>query len=96
MTVHETAAAERLHAEIVELLREATGEEPDWAAAITPATRLEDDLRIESVEVTALADLLRRRYGERVDLPAFLAELDIDQLIGLTVGELAAYVARQT
>jgi acyl carrier protein len=100
MTVDETAAAgrtdERLHAEIVGLLVAATGEEPAWGAAITPATRLESDLRIESVEVTALAEMLRRRYGDRVDLPAFLAELDIDQLISLTVGDLVAYVARQT
>jgi hypothetical protein len=30
-----------------------------------------------------------------VDLAGFLASLDIDELIGLTVGDLAAFVARR-
>jgi acyl carrier protein len=80
---------------LTRLLREVTGEDSEWAAAITPASRLEGDLRLESVEVAALADRLAETYGERADLLGFLAGLDIDQLIGLTVADVAAYVAGQ-
>lgn len=73
---------------IVGMLLVATGEDPDWAAAITPDSRLEEHLRLESMEVLALGDLLRERYG--VDLPAHLARLEIDELIALTVGDVAA------
>jgi hypothetical protein len=83
----------RLLAELVEMLLDVTGENEGWAAGITPATRLERDLQLESVELVALGELLRSRYGDGVDLPAFFAELDIDQIIGLTVGDVLAYVA---
>jgi acyl carrier protein len=73
---------------IVEMLMAATGENAEWAAAITADSRLEEHLRLESMEVLALGESLRERYG--VDLPAYLARLDIDELIALTVGDLAA------
>jgi hypothetical protein len=78
--------------ELVGMLREATGESEAWARRITPATRLEDDLRLESVELTALGELIRRRHGDGVDLAGFLAGLDLDELIALSVGDLLAYV----
>ena len=83
----------RLLAELVEMLLDVTGEDEGWAAGITAATRLEGDLQFESVELVALGELLRSRYGEGVDLAAFFAELDIDQIIGLTVGDVLAYLA---
>jgi acyl carrier protein len=73
---------------IVEMLTAATGEDDDWAAGLTPASRLEEDLWLESMEMLALGASLRERYG--VDLPAYLAGLEIDELIALTVGDLAA------
>ena len=73
---------------IVAMLTAATGEDAEWAAAVTPDSRLEEHLRLESMEVLALGESLRERYA--VDLPALLARLEIDQLIALTVGDLAA------
>jgi acyl carrier protein len=80
-----------LLAELVAMLLDVTGEDDGWAAGITPATRLEGDLQLESIELVALGELLRSRYGEGVDLAAFVAGLDIDQIIGLTVGDVLAY-----
>lgn len=55
--------------------------------------RLEADLGLDSLEVAALAAMLREQFGDRVDLAGFLAGLELDQLIELTAGELAGYVA---
>ena len=82
----------RVLAELAGMLREVTGEDERWASAVTPASRLEGDLRLESVEITFLGQLMRERYGSGVDLAAFLASLNIDQIIGLTAGDLVAYV----
>jgi acyl carrier protein len=82
----------QLLAEIIDLLLKVTGEDPRWAEEITSATRLERDLYVDSLEMAALCDLARDSYGDRVDLAAFVSGLDIDQIIGLTVGDLVAQV----
>ncbi|HVQ92793.1 MAG TPA: hypothetical protein VMU51_17295 [Mycobacteriales bacterium] len=84
-----------LFAEIVGILLEVTRESAEWAATITPNARLEVDLGMESIELLALAELLQSRYGDRVDLPAFVAGLDIDRIIGLSVADLVDFVAAQ-
>jgi acyl carrier protein len=84
-----------LLAQIFDLLREAVGEDAAWQADLEPATRLDGDLVLESVEWTALSQALVLRYGDRVDLADFVAGLDIDQIIALTVADVAAYVAQQ-
>jgi acyl carrier protein len=50
---------------------------------------------MDSVEFAALADLLASAYGDQVSLTAFVAGLDIDQIISLTVSDVAEYVAGQ-
>jgi acyl carrier protein len=81
-----------LFTEIIGILRDVTGESAEWAEQITPNARLEVDLGMESIELIELAELLQSRYGDRVDLRAFVAGLDIDQIIGLSVAEVVAYV----
>jgi acyl carrier protein len=75
-------------AEITALLTSLTGLD-----RVTPASRLDGDLHLDSLELAAFGDRLSTAYGDRVDLIAFFATLDIDQLIALTVGDVAAYVA---
>jgi acyl carrier protein len=86
-------AGERLLAEMTALLAKVTGEDQGWADQITSATRLERDLFLDSLEMAALCDLARQAYGDEVDLAAFVSGLDLDQIIGLTVGDLVAQVA---
>jgi acyl carrier protein len=76
------------------MLVAATGEGPGWAEGLTAGARLEGDLLLDSLEVAALAGLLAEAYGDRVKLLDYQASLDIDQLIALTVGDVAAYVER--
>ena len=78
--------------EIASLLREATGETRQWAEQITRHTRLEDDLRLESVEYAAVCALVQQRYGPGVDLAGHLSALDVDGLLALTVGDLLAVI----
>jgi acyl carrier protein len=80
-------------AEIVVMLRDVTDEDEAWSSRITGETRLEDDLRMESIELAALGDRLRDRYGDGVDLGAYLAGLDLDEIIALDVDDVVALVA---
>ena len=75
-------------------LAAATGDESLLSAGLSAATRLEADLCLDSLELAAVGALLRERYGTAVDLTGYVAGLDIDEIIGLTVGEVAGYVNR--
>ncbi len=83
---------QRALGEVIALLRQVIGDDLHWADRVAPSARLDADLRMDSLEMTALAAALEEAYGDRVDLPAFLAGLDLDQLVALTVADLAAYV----
>lgn len=85
---HAPVENDRVLAPIVTMLREITGQ----ADSIAPSTRIED-LHLDSLEITALAARLRTAYA--VDLPAHLATLDINQLIDLTVADIAALTTSQ-
>ncbi|MET7637167.1 phosphopantetheine-binding protein [Streptomyces sp. NPDC005438] len=62
-------------------------------AEITRDTLFHDDLELESIDLVALAGALREHYGERVNVALFIADLELDEIIKLTVGELVDYVA---
>ena len=79
--------------EIASLLREVAGEDAEWSAGLRPETRLDGDLLVDSLELAALSDRLRRRYGDEVDLAGFVAGLDIDQIIALSLADVAGFVA---
>jgi acyl carrier protein len=61
-------------------------------AEITMDTTFRDDLDLESIDLVALGGQLGERYGERVNFAEFVAELDLDAVIALTVGSLVDYV----
>ncbi|GAA1720301.1 acyl carrier protein [Streptomyces yatensis] len=61
-------------------------------AEISRETLFHDDLELESIDLVTLAGLLREHYGERVNLALFIADLELDEIIALTVGQLADYV----
>ncbi len=96
MTVNSTEAVpvdRRLFTDLVAILAAVCSEGSEWASTITPGARLEGDLRMESIELAALAEALHQRYGDPVDLEAFCAGLEIDQLIELTVADVLEYLA---
>jgi len=80
--------------DVVEALAVATSDDSLLRAGVTAATLLEGNLCLDSVDLAALAAVLRDRYGPAVDLVGYVSGLDIDEIIGLTVGGVADYVNR--
>jgi acyl carrier protein len=50
------------------------------------------DLDLESIDLVTLAGELRAHYGERINFAEFVAAMELDEIIALTVGELVRYV----
>jgi hypothetical protein len=84
---HGTAAA-AVRPELVALLVRAAAAADDWAASVTPSSRLDGDLLLDECELALLAQLLLARFGPTADLVALRAGLDLDRLEALTVGDL--------
>ena len=87
-----TLTTEAVLADITGMLRDVLdGYEVD---EITMDTTFHDDLEMESIDLVALGGHLTERYGDRVNFAEFIAGLDLDEIIDLTVGRLVEYVVR--
>lgn len=80
--------------DITALLVDVIGDEFLLDADVTPETTFSHDLELESIEFVALAEKLQERYAGRVDFTAFLAGLEIDEILALSIGQLAGHIAR--
>ncbi|MBO2453846.1 acyl carrier protein [Actinomadura barringtoniae] len=78
--------------EVVAMLVDVVGEDFLLDVEVGPATTFNDDLALESIEFVALAEKLQRRYGGRVDFAAFIAGMDLDEIMRMTVGDLVAHI----
>ncbi|MFS8098537.1 acyl carrier protein [Lentzea alba] len=78
---------------IEQILDEAGLGEPE--DEITRATVFHADLELQSIDLVVLAGMLEETYGPSVKLAAFAAELNAEQILSLTVGQLVDYVIRQ-
>jgi acyl carrier protein len=81
--------------EITAILAEVLGEEYVSDIEVTLDTSLSEDLALESIEFVELSEKLQDRYGTRVNLAVFFADMDIDTIMVLTVGQLVDYVQAQ-
>ncbi|MFF5189129.1 acyl carrier protein [Streptomyces sp. NPDC000345] len=61
-------------------------------AEIGMETTFHRDLELESIDLVTLAGLLQERYGDRVNFAEFLAGMEFDEIIELTVGRLVTHV----
>ncbi|VVJ19022.1 Acyl carrier protein [Amycolatopsis camponoti] len=93
MSIETTATDEvSVLAQLSAMLQELLEEYGLDDAEITMDTTFHDDLELESVDLVALSGQLREHYGERVNFATFIAELDLEEIIALTVGELVRYI----
>ncbi|MEU8588779.1 phosphopantetheine-binding protein [Streptomyces sp. NPDC048664] len=55
-------------------------------------TTFHRDLELESIDLVTLAGLLDERYGGQVNFAEFLAGMEFEEIIELTVGRLVEHV----
>jgi acyl carrier protein len=81
--------------EVAGMVRDVIGEDFLLEQEITPDTSLSQDLALESIEFVELSERLQEHYGARVNLATFVAGLDIDAIMAITIGQLAGYIEAQ-
>ncbi|MEU6218146.1 phosphopantetheine-binding protein [Streptomyces sp. NPDC047022] len=55
-------------------------------------TTFNRDLELESIDLVTLAGFLEERYGGRVNFAEFMADMEFDEIIELTVGRLVEHI----
>jgi acyl carrier protein len=78
--------------EVVGILVEVIGEDFLLDVEVSAETSFNDDLAVESIEFVALAERLREHYGDRVDFVAFVSELELEEIVTMTVGQLVTHI----
>lgn len=69
-------------------IHEVVGEDWEFEEPITMETNINDDLELESIEFVALAEKLVDEYGDEVDFTGWLAEMEFEEIVELTVGDI--------
>jgi acyl carrier protein len=86
------ADADAVLADLTAMLRVLLDEYGLDDVEITRDSTFHGDLELESIDLVGLSGSLRERYGDRVNFAAFIADLELTQIIELTVGRLVDYV----
>jgi acyl carrier protein len=74
------------------ILADVIGEEYLAEIYIDRETSFYGDLEIESIEFVALGEQLQQQYGDRVDFPAWIATMEVEEIIAITVGQLVDHI----
>ncbi|MFF7241017.1 phosphopantetheine-binding protein [Streptomyces collinus] len=85
-------ATDTVLADVTGMLRTLLAEYGEDDVEIGLSTTFNRDLELESIDLVTLAALLEERYGRRVNLAEFLAGMEFDEIIELTVGRLVEHV----
>lgn len=82
--------------EVLEVVRrmlvDVIGPEYVVGLSIEMETTFDRDLQVESLEFVELAERLPAHFGPRVDFVSWLAGMELDEIIALTVGDLVSFV----
>lgn len=77
--------------EVAAMIRDVMGED-GGLLPIDRDTSFSDDLELESIEIVQLAEKVTARWGAKVDFNAWIAGRSLDEVIGMTVGDLVDFV----
>jgi acyl carrier protein len=87
-----TALTAQVLDEVRGVLADVIGEDYVSELDVEMETAFRADLDIESIEFVAMGEILRERYGDRIDFVEWLTTLELDDIIALTVGELVDHI----
>jgi acyl carrier protein len=87
-----TNTVEAVLPEVAQILIDVVGADLTLIGPIGMDTSFNDDLCLESIQFVVLSESLLARYGDQVDFVAWLAGMDLDAIIALSVGQLVEFI----
>ena len=78
--------------DLIAIIKEVVAE--DWIEEvdIDLDTLFNEGLELESIEFVTLAEQLQQKYGEKVNFAEWLSTKEMNEIIGLKVGDLVEFI----
>jgi acyl carrier protein len=96
MTATQPPTVEAVLADITEMVLEVLADYDPGEVEITADTTFHEDLGLESIDLVTIGSMISERYGDHVNLAEFLAEKELDDVIGMRIGLLVDFVVAAT
>ncbi|HET6949937.1 MAG TPA: hypothetical protein VFI47_06170 [Acidimicrobiales bacterium] len=90
-TRHDTLFAS-VHATVVDTIIDVVGQEFYEECAVGLDSTFAEDVELESMEMMEIADRLIETYEGRVDFVAWFADMELEQIIDLTLGSVVEFI----
>jgi acyl carrier protein len=88
----DTILTDTILTDITGMLAEVIGEDYLLGFDVTMDTAFSGDLELESIEFVAVAGLMKAHYGAAVDFVGFLADMTLQEIIALRVGQVVDHI----
>lgn len=86
----------RANQEIFILLKqfigEVIGQEFADEMEIRPESSFTKDLEMDSIEIVAFSEKVKKHFGQQINFTGWLSGMDIDQLIALTINDIIIFI----
>ena len=86
---------EAVYADLVKVIYEIIGEGVAEELSITSHSVFTRDLEMDSIEIVAFAEKVRKRYGDKVDFAGWLSKKGILKLLSLSLGDIVEFIVKE-
>lgn len=90
------ATASQANHEIFIVLKQFVGEVIGQEFAdeldIEPASSFTRDLEMDSIEIVAFSEKVKKHFGQQINFTGWLSGMDIDRLISLSINDIIIYI----
>lgn len=88
----QTKEKEQVFGVVKQFVSDIIGAEIAAELDITPESNFTKDLEMDSIELVALAEKIRAKFGEKIDFVQWLSGMDLDRIVKLTIGDIVDYI----
>lgn len=60
---------------------------------VTRSSNFTRDLEMDSIEIVAFAEKVKKKYGQDLDFASWLSAMSLEQLIELKIGDIVDFIA---
>jgi len=85
---------QEVHENLITTIIDVVGQEFYEECNVTLDSTFAEDIELESMEMMEIADKMIQKYDGKVDFVAWFANMELDEIIELTVGQVVDFITK--